>query len=55
MRLGDHGSNLQECDDQSRGDEQTPEDALCAGLQLQDGADLQRLQHAAVWQVKHAS
>lgn len=38
--VGDHGSNLQECDDQSGGDEQIPKDTVCAGLQLQNGADL---------------
>lgn len=48
MSVGNHGSNLQECDDQSGGDEQIPEDAFCAGLQLQDGADLQGLQHASL-------
>lgn len=52
---GDHGSNLQERDDQSGGDEQIPEDPLRPGLQLQDGADLQGLQHAALRQVKHMS
>lgn len=46
--VGDHGSNLQECDDQSGRDEQIPEDALCAGLQLQNGADLQGLRHTFV-------
>lgn len=51
MSAGDHGSHLQERDDQSGRDEQIPEDSLCAGLQLQDGADLQGLQHAALWQV----
>lgn len=48
---GDHGSHLQERDDQSGRDEQIPEDSLCAGLQLQDRADLQGLQHTALWQV----
>lgn len=52
-RAGDHGSDLQECDDQSGGNEQIPEDALCAGLQLQDGADLKGLQHASLRQVTH--
>lgn len=45
---GDHGSHLQERDDQSGRDEQIPEDSLCAGLQLQDRADLQGLQHTAL-------
>lgn len=48
---GDHGSDLQKCNDQSGGDEQIPEDAVCAGLQLQDGADLQGLQHTSLWPV----
>lgn len=45
---GDHGSDLQKCNDQSGGDEQIPEDVVCAGLQLQDGADLQGLQHTSL-------
>lgn len=53
MFVGDHGPNLQKCDDQSGGDEQIPENALCTGLQLQDGADLQGIQYASLWQVKH--
>lgn len=48
MSAGDHGSHLQERDDQSGRDEQIPEDSLCAGLQLQDGADLQGLQHTSL-------
>lgn len=51
MCAGDHGSDLQECDDESGGDEQIPEDALCAGVQLQNGADLQGLQHTSLRQV----
>lgn len=45
---GDHGPDLQKCDDQSGGDEQIPENALRTGLQLQDGADLQGIQYASL-------
>lgn len=48
MCAGDHGSDLQECDDESGGDEQISEDPFCAGLQLQNGADLQGLQHTSL-------
>lgn len=46
MCAGDPGSYLQECDEQTAGDEQSPQDAFSLDLQLQGQEDLQGLQHA---------
>lgn len=45
---GNHGSHQQECDEQSTGNEHRSEEAVHNGLQLQAGADPERLRCTSV-------